>query len=165
MREETPTLLGLLERANLNHWTIPDDGQSPKPVNSECYTSSWEPYRIYPICLFPFCFAFSLHQKTLRMNSWYGFFEWAILSSGICCKAAHILRKHIAFGIGNFQQTIRCHPRRPFLTTVLRTEILHSVLWMIHFLCLFMDCQFNEVVVIYSRIQRITAGKLNLVHM
>jgi hypothetical protein len=52
----TPTLLGPLERANLNHWTspedgnrssfetlcflvsrMPDDGQSPDPINSEYY--------------------------------------------------------------------------------------------------------------------------------
>jgi hypothetical protein len=27
--------------------TIPDDGKSPKNSNSECYTPSSEPYRIY----------------------------------------------------------------------------------------------------------------------
>jgi hypothetical protein len=41
---ETFTLLGPLERANLNHWAvcclvfrIPDDGHGPKPSDSEGY--------------------------------------------------------------------------------------------------------------------------------
>jgi hypothetical protein len=72
-----PTLLGPLERANLNHWTqesrclppSPEDGnrssfrnvvflssnslesgrwtKSEKPINSVCYTPSSEPYGIY----------------------------------------------------------------------------------------------------------------------
>jgi hypothetical protein len=68
---ETSILLGPLERATLNQWTvckgpnrvvfptlspqcslvlfrIPDDGQGrKKPSNSECYTPSLEPFRIY----------------------------------------------------------------------------------------------------------------------
>jgi hypothetical protein len=68
------TLLGSLQRSKLNHWSragvshplakvwkeiqclkhcvylgfrILDDGQSPKPSNSECYTPSSEPFTIY----------------------------------------------------------------------------------------------------------------------
>jgi hypothetical protein len=59
---KTPTQLSPLERDNLNNWTktdpasetsrflvsrIPDDGKSPKPSNSVCYTPSSEPFRIY----------------------------------------------------------------------------------------------------------------------
>jgi hypothetical protein len=39
-----PTLLGPLERANLNHWMM-DTVQ--KPSNSECHTPSSKPFRIY----------------------------------------------------------------------------------------------------------------------
>jgi hypothetical protein len=50
--EKTPTQLGSLERANLNHRflfsRIPDDGKSKKKNNdSVCYTPSLEPFRIY----------------------------------------------------------------------------------------------------------------------
>jgi hypothetical protein len=37
------TLLGPLERANLNHWTM---DKVHKPTDSECYTPSSEPFRI-----------------------------------------------------------------------------------------------------------------------
>jgi hypothetical protein len=57
---DTSTLLGSLERVNLNHWPetdpvsetlcflvfgIPDDGQVQKPSDSQCYTPSSAPCR------------------------------------------------------------------------------------------------------------------------
>jgi hypothetical protein len=40
VRGETRTLLGLLERSNLSHWT------NQNPNYSECYTPLSEPFRI-----------------------------------------------------------------------------------------------------------------------
>jgi hypothetical protein len=59
---KTPTLLGPLKRSNFNHWMetdlvsetlcflafiIPDVDKVHKPINSECYTPSSEPFRLY----------------------------------------------------------------------------------------------------------------------
>jgi hypothetical protein len=69
-RRETPTPLGPLEKANLNHLILqrkhiqfqkrcfldfknPEDGQGPKPSDSQRYTPSSEPYRVYLKCFPP----------------------------------------------------------------------------------------------------------------
>jgi hypothetical protein len=63
---ETPTVLGPLDRANLNHWTSPDQSETScylvildfrtmdkvqKPISSQCYIPSLETFRIQHILL------------------------------------------------------------------------------------------------------------------
>jgi hypothetical protein len=44
VEKETPVLLGLLERDNLNHWT-----KALKPIDSECYTLLSKHFTFYPL--------------------------------------------------------------------------------------------------------------------
>jgi hypothetical protein len=96
---ETPTLMGPLERANLSHWTqqsgclppSPENrnmqfpkrslvllecqtmGKGQKPSNSECYTSSVEPFRIYLHVSYPELFSkfwWNLILEVRTKNCW-----------------------------------------------------------------------------------------------